>query len=140
MTRLTPAREREIDELRAGITPGPFEIRDEERDQKTIRKIDGKTVHPIVAEIFDWKARGIDAKANAAFWGAAPQIVDEQKAEIEALRADVERHSKFECKACGVKEISEKRLIEELSQSGVIAAKEAEIEVLRAEIERMKNG
>lgn len=77
MTRLTPAREREIDELR--VTPemliALLHLSDKEADDLRAGKF-GYLVEK-------WTPR---IKAMLA---AAPQIVDEQKAEIEALRAEV---------------------------------------------------
>jgi hypothetical protein len=127
MTRLTSAREREIDELRAAITPGEWSAVPQTDGSKMIchEFETGKQMNPkglrLIAHSLARKNSLAEDEANAAFIAAAPQIVDDQKAEIEALRARV---TEFELGVAARKE-----------QVRVISAQN---EALRAENARMK--
>ena len=97
---MTPERRKEIAELRSRITPGPWSTSDRCYDWlhsdgwliiATITDEDNDELDVAIAGVYERSSQNPNeptakrASANAAFLAAAPQIVDEQNAEIDRL-------------------------------------------------------
>lgn len=125
---MTPEREREIDELRAGITPGEWIADDNEGYGIWSVWAGSAPSGNVLPRRLVAQCPGDDAEPYAAFIAAAPQIVDEQKAEIEALRID------YFFEKCRVSQLEGEVVV--LNEH--VGSKDAEIEALRAENARMR--